>query len=152
MSNTAKQAFSLSNDGGRIVISGNTLTNADADESGRGAIRIVGAATTAKFTISGNTVSGSENAAIYVGGTISGGGAVVANDNDFAGNTVVVRNESNVKVNAALNWWGSATPDFASLAIGSVTTDPFYTDEARSKMSTATPAGRRLRRTRPADP
>ncbi|HRY52714.1 MAG TPA: right-handed parallel beta-helix repeat-containing protein [Candidatus Portnoybacteria bacterium] len=83
-------------------------------------------------TVTGNTVSDSDVAVdVYVGA-----GNTVNNKNNFSGNFIAVHNNEVALLDATENYWGSATPVWASTISGNITYDPWYADEAMTILST----------------
>lgn len=90
-------------------------------------------ATLSGITLTGGTVSGAVNG-IAVSFAVSG---FEVSGVTFSGNELAIANNSTgaARVDAANNWWGSATPKFGSLVTGNVNTSPWYTDAAMTTLA-----------------
>lgn len=90
---------------------------------------------TGTFTITGNTLSGNVRGISISSGGLSGGGAVVAHNNDLSGNSSAgALNATAAQVDLSQNWWGAvAGPG----TLPQATTKPWCTASGCATLSNA---------------
>src|SRR5690606_28752021 len=61
---------------------------------------------------------------------------VSVTENRILQSKIGVKNDSGIAVDASLNWWGTATPDFAAPFVqGNVVTKPYYSNQEMTETS-----------------
>jgi parallel beta-helix repeat protein len=110
-----------------LTISGNVISNyynATAGSSDYYVAIYLPADAGPDITITGNTLVGN-SIGIRVNSSKTG---IVASNNKLLNNVRGILNQKSALVNASHNYWGSASPDFASQVSGLVACDPYYTN------------------------
>ncbi|MDB5161127.1 MAG: hypothetical protein JWO96_507 [Candidatus Saccharibacteria bacterium] len=124
---------------GTALIDGNDFsgsTNIDPAISIHGGEYSTDVPNTGTFTITNNNLSGHPKAITVATVGLGVGGHVVAHGNNLS-STIGIDNASSTTLDATSNWWGSATPVFASVIHGNVTHDPYFTNAAMTTRSDA---------------
>lgn len=114
------------------TISGNTISQAGATD-----LKFAGAVS--NVTVSGNHLTNSATGLKIAddGYGFGDNSAISLSKNDFSGDSVGVANLSGYSgtLDASLNYWGSTSPDFDSLATSGVTYSPWYTNSAMGNIA-----------------
>lgn len=90
------------------------------------------AATLSGLEVDGGSINGSVTG-LYLGGDIQGD--ISISEVDLSGNGLAINNQTPVTVNADHNWWGSASPSFATLVQGDVETAPWYANATMTALA-----------------
>jgi hypothetical protein len=130
--------------GGHATIEGNTITaclgTASVDGSASASILITTyAAAGSQATITGNTLTGNTNG-IHVGYNETDTSTVVARNNNLSGNLHSAIASTAPAVDAAQNWWGTASAaSIINQISGPVTFNPYYINAAMTMLSDVAP-------------
>ena len=136
LSTMPQQGIWISDNSGNVIVSNNTVTNANTSSSaGKGGITIYGTLYWGTVTVQNNTVSNSFNGvAVRTGQNITGKDIHV-NNNNFANNSNAgaYNGTGTGPLDATLNWWGNASGPY------NLTTNPTGTGSAVSDNVTYSP-------------